>query len=74
MHVTANGTRDILIESLRNYGTVQATPCSNWSFAPLADTSALFMSAPHATAPSGQDKISPTGRNVDGFAEFRLQM
>lgn len=42
MHVTANGTRDILIESLRNCGKLQASPISNWSFAPLADTSALF--------------------------------
>ncbi|MCO4847643.1 MAG: bifunctional 2',3'-cyclic-nucleotide 2'-phosphodiesterase/3'-nucleotidase [Yoonia sp.] len=74
LHVTANGTRDILIESLRNCGELREAPNSNWSFAPLPDTSALFVTAPHATAPSGQDKTSPTGRKVDGFAEFRLQM
>ena len=74
MHVTTNSTRDILIESLRDCGTVQATPSSNWNFAPLANTSALFMSAPHATVPIGQGKISATGRSVDGFVEFRLQM
>ena len=72
MHVTANGTRDILIESLRNCGKLQASPISSWSFAPLADTCALFLSAPHTTVPTGQDKISATNRNVDGFAEFRL--
>ena len=72
--VSATSTRDILIDSLRNGCAMPTMPKPVWKFAPMPGATAVFETAPHATAPDGHDNIRPTGRIVGGFAEFRLVM
>jgi len=74
LHVTSASTRDVLIEKLRLTPPPQLPPAPVWRFASMPDTCAQFLSAPHAQAPAGPHHIAPTGRTVDGFAEFTLSL
>ena len=71
LHRSSESSRDILIDDLRERGTVQDTPQPTWTFCEIADTSAVFQSAPAARncMPAG---ISHLGPDQDGFDLYRL--
>ena len=71
LHSSTDSSRDILIDDLRQRGTVQDQPMPTWRFTEIPDTSAVFQSAPAAKdcMPTG---ISHAGPDTDGFDLYRL--
>lgn len=71
LHSTAQTTRDILIADLRDRAVIADTSALPWTFAPIADTSATFRSAP-AARDHLPDGVRHEGPGPDGFDLYRL--
>ena len=71
VHCAPQRLRDVLIADLKTTGTVQTGTQPNWSFAPIAGTTATFASAPQAKGHL-RGPISHIGPVADGFDGYRL--
>ncbi len=73
--VAPDTNRDIIVRYIIDQGTINPSADANWSFKPLAGTTATFDSGPrgrqYAAAVKGA-KIEDAGDGADGFARFRL--
>ena len=68
---STRSVRDILIDALRKRQQISEQPRRVWQFASLGDTTARFLSAPTAIAPSGS-AILATGETERGFGVFEI--
>lgn len=69
--------RDVIVRYIVDQGTVSPSADSNWSFAPMADTTVLFETGPAGEAYA--DKldgltVTPAGSSDTGFAVFRMAL
>ncbi|MGE7369149.1 bifunctional 2',3'-cyclic-nucleotide 2'-phosphodiesterase/3'-nucleotidase [Neorhizobium sp. NPDC001467] len=73
--VAPDTNRDVIVRYIVDQGTINPSADANWSFKPLADTTAVFESGPkgrqYAAAVKGA-KIEEAGDGQSGFAKFRL--
>lgn len=73
--VAPDTNRDVIVRYIIDQGTINPTADANWSFAPVANTTAIF-----ETGPKARDfvknvkgaKIEEAGDGAEGFAKFRL--
>ncbi|MEX2743649.1 bifunctional 2',3'-cyclic-nucleotide 2'-phosphodiesterase/3'-nucleotidase [Rhizobium mongolense] len=67
--------RDVIVRFVHDQGTINPSADGNWTFKPLAGTSAVFQSGPKAKqflADVKSVKLEDAGEGADGFAKFRL--
>ncbi|SCW77770.1 2',3'-cyclic-nucleotide 2'-phosphodiesterase / 3'-nucleotidase [Rhizobium mongolense subsp. loessense] len=67
--------RDVIVRFVHEQGTINPSADGNWTFKPLAGTSAVFQSGPKAKrflADVKSVKLEDAGEGADGFAKFRL--
>ena len=73
--VAPDTNRDVIVRYIVDQGTINPSADANWSFKPLADTTAVFESGPkgrqYAALVKGA-KIEDAGDGENGFAKFRL--
>nr|WP_316654513.1 bifunctional 2',3'-cyclic-nucleotide 2'-phosphodiesterase/3'-nucleotidase [uncultured Gellertiella sp.] len=73
--IAPDTNRDIIVRYIIDQGTINPSADANWSFKPLAGTTATFDSGPkgrqYAAVVKGA-KIEDAGDGADGFARFRL--
>ncbi|MDP9837884.1 2',3'-cyclic-nucleotide 2'-phosphodiesterase/3'-nucleotidase [Neorhizobium huautlense] len=73
--VAPDTNRDVIVRYIVDQGTINPSADANWSFKPLADTTAVFESGPkgrqYAATVKGA-KIEDAGDGENGFAKFRL--
>ena len=73
--IAPDTNRDIIVRYIIDQGTINPSADANWSFKPLAGTTATFDSGAkgrqYAAAVKGA-KIEDAGDGADGFARFRL--
>lgn len=73
--VAPDTNRDVVVRYIMEQGTINPSADANWSFKPMAGTTATF-----ETGPKGREfasevqgaKIEDAGDGADGFAKFRL--
>jgi 2',3'-cyclic-nucleotide 2'-phosphodiesterase/3'-nucleotidase len=73
--VAPDTNRDVIVRYIVSQGTINPSADGNWSFKPLADTSAIFETGPKARQYAGAVKgarIVEAGDGENGFARFRL--
>ncbi|MNE89470.1 Trifunctional nucleotide phosphoesterase protein YfkN precursor [compost metagenome] len=67
--------RDVIVRYIVDQGTINPEADANWSFAPVANTTATFETGPkgrqYADHVKGA-KIEEAGDGAEGFAKFRL--
>lgn len=67
--------RDVIVRYIVEQGTINPSADANWSFAPMAGTTATFETGPkgrdYAAAVKGA-RIEDAGDGAEGFAKFRL--
>ncbi|WP_349958146.1 bifunctional 2',3'-cyclic-nucleotide 2'-phosphodiesterase/3'-nucleotidase [Rhizobium sp. ZPR3] len=69
--------RDVIVRYVHDQGTINPTADGNWTFKPLADTTARFQSSPKAKDFLDQVKsvkIEDAGEGADGFRNYRLML
>lgn len=71
LHVSSGRTSDILVDYLKSVGDVTEPAVQTWCFTPLADTSAIFQSAPLAKAHLAGN-IMRIGPGRGGFDTYRI--
>ncbi|GEO84850.1 MULTISPECIES: bifunctional 2',3'-cyclic-nucleotide 2'-phosphodiesterase/3'-nucleotidase [Alphaproteobacteria] len=73
--VAPDTNRDVIVRYIIDKGEINPSADGNWSFAPMAGTTAIFESGPkgrqYAAAVKGA-KIEEAGDGAEGFARFRL--
>ncbi|NTJ42711.1 bifunctional 2',3'-cyclic-nucleotide 2'-phosphodiesterase/3'-nucleotidase [Agrobacterium larrymoorei] len=73
--VAPDTNRDVIVRYIIDQGTINPSADDNWSFAPVADTTAIFETGPkgrrYAKDVKGA-KIEEAGDGAEGFAKFRL--
>tara|TARA_R110002051_G_scaffold1008_6_gene4981 strand:+ start:18510 stop:20339 length:1830 start_codon:yes stop_codon:yes gene_type:complete len=70
-YVSADTTRNILIDRLRNLGTLDNVAREIWRFAPIGQAAAWFTSSATAVPPKASN-IRASGKTRDGFGIFTL--
>ena len=73
--VAPDTNRDVIVRYIIDQGTINPSADANWSFAPVANTSAIFETGPkgrHYAADIKGAKIEDAGDGAEGFAKFRL--
>jgi 2',3'-cyclic-nucleotide 2'-phosphodiesterase / 3'-nucleotidase len=73
--VAPDTNRDVIVRYIIDQGTINPSADANWSFKPLAGTTAVFESGPKGRqylADVKGAKIEDAGDGADGFAKFRL--
>jgi 2',3'-cyclic-nucleotide 2'-phosphodiesterase/3'-nucleotidase len=67
--------RDVIVRYIVDAGTFNPSADANWSFAPLAGTTAVFQSGPKARSHLGDVKgIEYVGEAGNGFSNFRIKL
>jgi 2',3'-cyclic-nucleotide 2'-phosphodiesterase/3'-nucleotidase len=68
--------RDVIVRYIVEQGTISPRADSNWSFAPLENTTVLFDTGPAAKSYLDQvdAEIEEAGSGPDGFARFRISL
>ena len=72
-YVSADTTRNILIDRLRKIGTLDQSARKVWRLAPIGHTAAWFTSSASAVPPQGST-IRASGKTRDGFGIFTLSL
>ncbi|MNK43343.1 Trifunctional nucleotide phosphoesterase protein YfkN precursor [compost metagenome] len=73
--VAPDTNRDVIVRYIIDQGTINPSADANWSFAPVANTTAIFETGPkgrHYAAEIKGAKIEDAGDGAEGFAKFRL--
>jgi 2',3'-cyclic-nucleotide 2'-phosphodiesterase / 3'-nucleotidase len=73
--VAPDTNRDVVVRYIIDQGTINPSADGNWSFKPLAGTTAVFESGPKGRQYLGDvkgAKIEDAGDGAEGFAKFRL--
>ncbi|PZO67418.1 MAG: bifunctional 2',3'-cyclic-nucleotide 2'-phosphodiesterase/3'-nucleotidase [Paracoccus denitrificans] len=68
--------RDVIVRYIVDQGTIDPAADGNWSFAPVAGTSAVFETGPGAAAYVDQQKLAltPLGETPEGFVRYRIDL
>ena len=73
--VAPDTNRDVIVRYIVEQGTINPSADANWSFKPMAGTTAVFESGPKGRAYLAEIKgtrIEDAGDGAEGFAKFRL--
>jgi 2',3'-cyclic-nucleotide 2'-phosphodiesterase/3'-nucleotidase len=73
--VAPDTNRDVIVRYIHEQGTINPSADANWTFKPLANTTAVFETGPKARGLLGEVKsvkLEDAGDGADGFAKFRL--